>query len=101
MEFLDALVWKQHAIQRLVEGSLSSKNVITATHVKPERKLCRGKRSRCCEEHGHQFTNFGNCTDVVAMWMNMNSNSVTDFEKASGTGSYRQTDGRFSEEERF
>ena len=27
-------------------------------------------------------TNFGNCTDVVAMWMNMNSNSVTDFEKA-------------------
>ena len=29
-------------------------------------------------------TNFGNCTDVVAMWMNMNSNSVTDFEKAWG-----------------
>ena len=29
-------------------------------------------------------TNFGNCTDAVAMWMNMNSNSVTDFEKAWG-----------------
>ena len=29
-------------------------------------------------------TNFGNCTDVVAMWLNMNSNSVTDFEKAWG-----------------
>lgn len=29
-------------------------------------------------------TNFGNCTDVVAMGMNMNSNSVTDFEKAWG-----------------
>ena len=29
-------------------------------------------------------TNFGNCTDVVAMWMNMNRNSVTDFEKAWG-----------------
>ena len=29
-------------------------------------------------------TNFGNCTDVVAMWMNMNSNSVSDFEKAWG-----------------
>lgn len=29
-------------------------------------------------------TNFGNCTDAVAMWMNMNSNSVSDFEKAWG-----------------
>ncbi len=29
-------------------------------------------------------TNFGNCTDAVAMWMNMKSNSVTDFEKAWG-----------------
>lgn len=29
-------------------------------------------------------TNFGNCTDAVAMWLNMGSNSVTDFEKAWG-----------------
>ena len=29
-------------------------------------------------------TNFGNCTDAVAMWMNMNKNSVTDFEIAWG-----------------
>ncbi len=29
-------------------------------------------------------TNFGNCTDVVAMWLNMDNNSVTDFEKAWG-----------------
>ena len=29
-------------------------------------------------------TNFGNCTDVVAMWLNMNKNSVTEFEKAWG-----------------
>ena len=26
-------------------------------------------------------TNFGNCMDVVAMWLNMNNNSVTEFEK--------------------
>lgn len=29
-------------------------------------------------------TNFGNCMDAVAMWMNMQSNTVTDFEKAWG-----------------
>lgn len=29
-------------------------------------------------------TNFGNCTDVIAMWLNMDNNSVTDFEKAWG-----------------
>ena len=29
-------------------------------------------------------TNFGNCMDAVAMWMNMESNTVTDFEKAWG-----------------
>ena len=29
-------------------------------------------------------TNFGNCMDAVAMWMNMQSNTVTEFEKAWG-----------------
>ncbi len=29
-------------------------------------------------------TNFGNCMDAIAMWMNMESNTVTDFEKAWG-----------------
>lgn len=29
-------------------------------------------------------TNFGNCMDVVAMWLNMNNNSVTEFEKGWG-----------------
>ena len=65
------------------KAALSSKNVITRDQVNLNANYVEESAVDAVKNMGIG-TNFGNCTDVVAMWMNMNSNSVTDFEKAWG-----------------
>lgn len=65
------------------KAALSSKNVITRDKVNLNANYVEESAVDAVKNMGIG-TNFGNCTDVVAMWMNMNSNSVTDFEKAWG-----------------
>lgn len=65
------------------KAAMNSKNVITRDQVNLNANYVEESAVDAVKNMGIG-TNFGNCTDVVAMWMNMNSNSVTDFEKAWG-----------------
>ena len=65
------------------KAAMNSKNVITRDQVNLNANYVEESAVNAVKNMGIG-TNFGNCTDAVAMWMNMSSNSVTDFEKAWG-----------------
>ena len=83
MEFLHAWYGGNMPSNDWWKAAMNSKNVITRDQVNLNANYVEESAVDAVKNMGIG-TNFGNCTDVVAMWMNMNSNSVTDFEKAWG-----------------
>ena len=65
------------------KAALSSKNVITRDQVNLNATYVEETAQNATTSMG-LGTNFGNCMDAVANWLNMNNNSVTEFEKAWG-----------------
>ena len=65
------------------KATMSSKNVITLDQVNLNANYVEESAAQAVKNMG-LGTNFGNCMDAVANWLNMDNNSVTEFEKAWG-----------------
>ena len=65
------------------KATMSSKNVITLDQVNLNANYVEESAAQAVKNMG-LGTNFGNCMDAVANWLNMDKNSVTEFEKAWG-----------------
>ena len=65
------------------KAALSSKNVITRDQVNLNATYVEESAAQAVKNMG-LGTNFGNCMDAVANWLNMDNNSVTEYEKAWG-----------------
>ena len=65
------------------KATMSSKNVITLDQVNLNANYVEESAAQAVKNM-ELGTNFGNCMDAVANWLNMDKNSVTEFEKAWG-----------------